>query len=282
MRTIIKRYPIISFVILSYLLGTAISFLVVGEYISSGLIILAATSASFSAIVVTVIISGRRGLYNLFGQLLIWRTGIKWWLVALFFLVPTTLIGFYFTGLVIDSPLDPNKFMPLYSIIPIMIVYIFIAGLGEEIGWRGFMLPRLQAKYNALISSIIISIIWGLWHFPLFLYSFPGAEQMVYSQWSDQYGIVVALFFFILFNQLPWSILYTWVYNNTKGSLLLICILHGSEPWVFIFTNGFDTKSMFNWTGYGIVMLICAIVITLYSGTKNLSRTKQRIILKED
>ena len=282
MKDHIKRFPIISFVILSYILGAGISFLVVGGYMPSGLILLAASSASLSAIVIASIISGKTGVKKLLGQLLIWRTGIKWWLVVLFFLVPTTLIGFYFTGLVIGSPLDPSKFMPLYTIIPMIIVYFITAGLGEEIGWRGFMLPRLQAKYNALVASIIISVIWGIWHFPLFLYSFPGAEHMVYTQWTAKYGIVVALFFFILFNQLPWSILYTWVYNNTKGSLLLICLFHGSEPWVALFTKGFDTKTMFNWTGYGIVMLICAIAVVLYNGPKNLSRTQERIIVKGD
>ena len=282
MNALVKRSPILSFVILSYALGTGISFLVIEGYMPSGLILLAASSASLSAILVVLIISGKSGVKKLLGQLLVWRVDIKWWLVALFFLVPTTFIGFYLTGLVIGSPLDSSNFMSLYAIIPMIVVYIFAAGLGEEIGWRGFLLPRLQAKYNALIASIIISIIWGVWHFPLFLYTFPGAEHMVYPMWTEQYGIVVSLFFFILFNQLPWSILYTWVYNNTRGSLLLICIFHGSEPWVALFTKGFDTNTMFNWTGYGVVMLVCAIAVVIYNGPKNLSRTKDRITIKEN
>ncbi|MFC1771157.1 type II CAAX prenyl endopeptidase Rce1 family protein [Candidatus Margulisiibacteriota bacterium] len=282
MKNFIKQYPLISFVTLSYILGAIISYLVIGGYIPSGLIILAATSASLSALIIVAIAEGKIGVKKLLGQLLVWRVGIKWWFLVLFFLVPTTLIGFFITGVVIGSPLNPVNFMPIIAIIPMMLVYFVMAGLGEEIGWRGFMLPRLQAKYSAFISSLIIAVIWGVWHFPLFLYKFPGAEHMVYSDWTAKYGIVVALFFFILFNQLPWAILYTWVYNNTKGSLLLICILHGSEPWVAIFTKGFDTATMFNWTGYGVVMLICAIAVVLYNGPKNLSRTNERIIIKED
>lgn len=279
MKEIIKKYPIFSFYLLALFLGAVISYLVVNNFIPSGLIILAATSASLSAIVITLIISGKKGIKKLLGQLLVWKTGISWWLLALFFLVPTTLIGFYFTGLVIGSPLDPSKFMPLYTIIPLLVVYFITAGLGEEIGWRGFMLPRLQSKYTALVSSLIIAITWGIWHYPLFIYSFPGAEHFVYHHWTAKYGLATALFFFILFNQLPWSILYTWVYNNTKGSLLLICLFHGSEPWIALITKGFDTATMFNWTGYGIVMLICAIIVVFYNGSENFSRTQKRIKL---
>lgn len=83
-------------------------------------------------------------------------------------------------------------------------------GLFEEIGWRGYLLPALQAKYNALISTLILTVIWWFWHFPTFFYRF-----------DLFYGFV--LMFPLM---LSGSIVFTFLFNQTKGSILMVIILH--------------------------------------------------------
>jgi hypothetical protein len=88
---------------------------------------------------------------------------------------------------------------------------------------------------------------------------------------------------FILINQLPWSIFYTWIYNNTKGSLLLVAVLHGAEVWVnyWMISSAIDPNNADNYWGYGVVMLVVAAIVVITNGAKNLSRKHERIIIQD-
>lgn len=100
------------------------------------------------------------------------------------------------------------------SLILVNFVVILLTGgpLQEEFGWRGYALPRLQSRFNAFFSSIILGSMWGLWHLPYF---FIGTE-LTYA-----YGIIPQIFTAILL-----SILLTWLFNNTRGSILVSLIFH--------------------------------------------------------
>jgi uncharacterized protein len=89
--------------------------------------------------------------------------------------------------------------------------------LGEELGWRGFALDRLQNKWNALIASLILGIIWTAWHFPLF-----------YIKGTPQQGMGFGTFLFWLWSLqvVSLSVLTTWVYNNTHRSILSAVLMH--------------------------------------------------------
>ena len=84
------------------------------------------------------------------------------------------------------------------------------SALGEEIGWRGYALPRQQAGRSALSASLILAPIWALWHLPLWLTGAPGRTPLLYA------AFVVSAF--------ALSVLLTWVYNSTGGSLLLVVL----------------------------------------------------------
>jgi uncharacterized protein len=87
-----------------------------------------------------------------------------------------------------------------------------VVAVGEEAGWRGWMLPELQKRFSPLLSSILLGVIWGLWHFPLFL--------------NGQYAQDPILVFAKAGACAFLAILFTWLYNRSGGSLLLAVILH--------------------------------------------------------
>ncbi len=281
MRRFINKYAIASYYILALILGGVITYLVVQRVLPAGLIIIAALSASLSAIIITAIAEGKDGLKKLFSRLRIRRIGIGYWAFAFFILPPTILLGFYLNPLFGGESIDLSNIQPLYTIVPMFIMFFIAAGLGEEIGWTGFLTPRLQARYNALVSSIIRGVMWGLWHFPLFILTgldHPSLESFPYGDWVSQKGFLIAMGAFILINQIPWSIFYTWLFNNSKGSMLLPAVLHGSEVWVayWILSTGINQGNFNNYWGYGLIMVLTAIIIVITSGAKNLSRKNER------
>ena len=101
---------------------------------------------------------------------------------------------------------------PFLILVYFVTALLFQGPLQEEFGWRGYALDRLQARFNALNSSIILGFMWGLWHLPFFLIG----TDVIYL-----YGFVPLLFSDILF-----AILLTWLYNNTGGSILVALIFH--------------------------------------------------------
>jgi membrane protease YdiL (CAAX protease family) len=185
------------------------------------------------------------------------------------------LAGMVLGNLFLGSSLDLSHVPPLYMFIPGFVVKFFLdAGLGEELGWRGFLLPRLQARHNALVSSIIVGVAWGLWHLPLFM-----LEGMPpYYDLGQSYGVLPALFGYTVFFNVPWAILYTWLYNNTKGSLLIAFVHHSSQAWFGLFL---DPDNLIGpYLGYTVVMALTAFVVVLVGGADNLSRRNERIAIR--
>jgi membrane protease YdiL (CAAX protease family) len=135
----------------------------------------------------------------------------------------------------------------------------FIAN-GEEIGWRGYVLPRLQAKYGALTSALILGVIWGFWHLPKYL-----------THWDT-----VAFAWFMVHTTMV-SVLYTWLYNGTKGSLLLVTLFHAASNATGVFMPMANTVSSGNMGAYIIFILLemaAAIIIVIVTGPERLSRTE--------
>src|ERR687890_2816407 len=172
--SLVKRHPIITFFVLTYAITWAIEsplvFLTDSVSDTQGLVIviLASNVPSAVAIVLTAVVLGRGALRMLLGRLLIWRVNPIWYLVV--FLGPVALVG----GVVGLNALMRGPALSLGM--PLLGAAIFFgfsifpgSALGEEIGWRGYVLPRLQSRMSALSASLILAPIWALWHLPLFL-----------------------------------------------------------------------------------------------------------------
>ncbi len=150
-------------------------------------------------------------------SILNWRVPVRWWLIVLFFIAALDFLGY---GIMLAFGRElrpwPGADLPGASwalfVLRSTLFTLLVVAVGEEIGWRGWMLPELQKRYSPLRSSIILGLVWGFWHFPLF---FNGA----FSGTPD--GIIEYIFLG------PFkAILYTWIYNRTRGNLLLVMVLH--------------------------------------------------------
>jgi membrane protease YdiL (CAAX protease family) len=149
---------------------------------------------------------------------------------------------------------------------PIVFFYnLIFFGLGEEAGWRGFALPRLQQKYNALAASIIITVFWALWHLPLFFYR-PGYTTM------DMAGIAGWVF-----SLLTGSVLLTWLYNSSRGSILICAVFHSTVD--IAFTADIADKKVVGYMGF--LITVCGILIILMFKPRNLSdRPKETLAIR--
>lgn len=170
-----------------------------------------------SAIAVTLYFNGFSGLIIFFKKLVIWKVPIKNYLVIIFLPLICLLSGVGLYSLFIG---DVGHFdSRTIVVIPSIIWASLPAGpLGEELGWRGLLLPELQKKIPALQSSLIIGVIWYCWHIPLFFAPFGTLV-------SDAPLTFFPLLFYLIF-VICSSCIYTWLFNQSKGSIFISILIH--------------------------------------------------------
>ena len=183
----------------------------------SPLNILAVWAPAISAILLSRLVEGKSGPQMLLQSLRHWHVNNRWYLFAI--LYPATI---WLLARAIDHLFGrPFEFMPpILSYFPVdqscmvvvALVFAFPNALGEEIGWRGFALPRLQAKYNALTASVLLGLFWAVWHIPMWIANDRTGFDLLRS----------------MLTIIAYTIIFTWVYNSTSGSLLLSWLFHAS------------------------------------------------------
>jgi uncharacterized protein len=167
---------------------------------------------TLAAIVVTLVVAGRTGLVGLLASLRRWRAPASLWLTATLGPVAVVLAAIGLAAALGTPPGEFNDPGTAYLIIPAFVVILVAGGpLGEELGWRGFALDRLQARVGPVAASVLLGLIWGLWHLPLFL----DPSQV-------QSSLPLPLY---LGQTLTTAVIYTWLWNRT-GSLPLVLVLH--------------------------------------------------------
>lgn len=168
---------------------------------------------SIAAIAVVRCIDGRDGLRGWLVRCLRWQIGWRW--LALAFFLPLAVIGLAAVlhislgGTIAPSPVIGHVFL---AAVNFGLVLLLGGPLGEEFGWRGYALPVLQERYSWRIASLILGGVWGMWHLPLF-----------YIADAVQSHIPFALF---MLNTVALSILFAWLFNHTRGSVLPVLVLH--------------------------------------------------------
>jgi membrane protease YdiL (CAAX protease family) len=204
-----------------------------------------------SAFIMTGITEGREGVGRLVRQLVLWRVGFGWYLFALIGL-PAIMV---LSVIVLPGTLASFQGLATLSPLPLLVlfVYVFFLGgpLGEEPGWRGFALPRLQRRYGPLVGSLILGPIWAFWHLPLF--------------WAPAWNLPPTILNIVMFviAATAFTIVMTWVFNNTKGSLLIAVLVHTSFDMVLAILNGLFPVPIVNDYGSNVPVLIGLGVLAL-------------------
>jgi uncharacterized protein len=193
-----------------------------------------------SALIVTFASEGTTGLKELGKRMVMWKTSPIWWVAAISPLVVGFLVCLIM-NLTTDKPialsdLGQVNFLPPLGI-GALFLWIFTFGIGEEVGWRGYALPRLQKDRNALAATIILAGLWALWHLPQFFYLFDPAIAI---------GWVIGLF--------AGAIVFTWLFNSSGGSILIVAIWHGC----------FNFMSASN-AGNGILAAVVSTIVMVWA-----------------
>lgn len=175
---------------------------------------------TLAALIVTAAASGRAAVRDLLRRYVRWRVGIRWYLLALFgYPLLYLLAATVFLGAAPLEALAAKWTLLFMSYLPNVLLLQGIIHWSEEPGWRGFALPRLQEHFGPVVGSLILGLLHGAWHLPIFVYvggPIAAGPFDLATFAMNTAGIAVLA--------LSW----TWVYNNTRGSILLAVLVHSS------------------------------------------------------
>jgi uncharacterized protein len=222
---------------------------------------------ALAAIVMTRVIDGKPGLIRLRTSIRHWRAGWQWYVFILMGIPVLALIGVILQpgALANFKGLQPG----ILASFPFYFVGIFLAtGLPEEIGWRGFALPRLQQRYTPLLSSLILGALWGVWHLIWFFLPTHGGGP------GTTLSAMLMNFFVFFMMVVALTVIFTWVFNGTQGSLLIASLLHTAVDapqmvWIPLFLNVGATNTSAGEMGLNLAYLmvfgVVALIILIFS-----------------
>jgi membrane protease YdiL (CAAX protease family) len=231
LKGLLVRHPLVSFFALAYALtwlawspwylsedgidllhydGEAVS-----DYVNTVALIVGPTVSAF---IMTGVTEGSDGVRGLLRRIVLWRVRFRWYLFVLLG-IPAIVV---LSTVAVPGALASFKASAVPSTLFLYVVatpvFLFVGGpVFEEIGWRGFALPRLQGLYGPLLGSLILGVLWALWHLPLFLI----------PSWDTPHGSPLDVVLFVIW-AVSITIIFTWVFNNTRGSVLMVILAHGS------------------------------------------------------
>jgi uncharacterized protein len=216
----------------------AIVFFLIGGFVPSLL-----------AIFLTWKKEGLVGLRLLGRRIIQFNLGWRWYFL-IFLVVIAGTAGQLTINKLLGSTINGYRF---WGQLGIFLPLLILGPLSEEIGWRGYALERLQTRWNALTSSLIVGLVWGMWHLPLFL--MVGTSQ-------HELGLP---FIGFLVGFIANSILYTWLYNNTKQSLWSAILFHWLYSCAFqVMSTWISRSSLYNWLEYLPYVIMAAIVVLIW------------------
>ncbi len=224
---VLARHPLVSFFVLAFgiawlievplaLMASGVVRVTLPGWVVPVGIIVATFAPAAAAFTMIGRLEGRPGVVRLLRRCIQWRVGVIWYLVVLVGIPIVIVLG----TIVVPGALEafsPGLLPALLAAYPLqfLIAVLFGGPLGEEPGWRGFALPRLQERHGPLLGTTILGVLWSLWHFPLFwvgIWNTPTIANMVM--------FVVAI--------TALTIIMGWVFNHVAGSLLITILMHAS------------------------------------------------------
>lgn len=221
-----RQNPLLAYFIIAFIFSWTIYFSLVAmqhgwtdTQISYSIHYIASFGPTIAALIVTALTTGKDGLLELWSHITKWRVG--WGYAAFTFLSPIVifLIAIIIVRLIKGEwpdlrLLGQANYLPYlgWGVLPVWLVTF---GFGEEIGWRGFALPRLQKTRSVSRATLILALVWALWHTPAFFY----------LDTIQNLGGLISVPGFLI-GVLFAAVLFTWLYNGTGGSILMVAIWH--------------------------------------------------------
>jgi membrane protease YdiL (CAAX protease family) len=204
-----------------------------------------------AALIAAAVAGGRRGLRDLLRGAVRWRVGARWYAAALLLPAASTALAAALNVLLgADAPRAAD-FGDWYTFPLVLLVTLFLKGpLTEEVAWRGFALPRLLDRLPPAAASVLLGVVWASWHLPL-LVSDPSAQRP-----PLQFAV----------STVAMSVLFTWLYLRTRGSVLLAALMHAMfnslAPFVFPLFRGADYGRL--WWLYAGALWAAALAALLF------------------
>ena len=249
----LSRHEVALYLVLAYAISWSIWPLVLLNPESSPLV---PFGPGLAAVLVAFMAGGRRELIGLLRQLGRWRVNARWYGVALG--VPLAIPAAALGAAVIAGARVPSwELSDVLQVAGTLIVTLVVVGLFEELGWRGFLLPRLQRDRDALWAALMVGLVWLPWHLPE-LVSDPGERPV------PQFVTYI----------LAQSVLLAWLYNSTQASLPIVILFHaGFNSFRKFFLSELDGSAsrVAWWTLAGSAALL-ALAVIRYAGTRFLAR----------
>ncbi|HET7089690.1 MAG TPA: CPBP family intramembrane glutamic endopeptidase, partial [Anaerolineae bacterium] len=227
---------------------------------------LAAFGPMLAALIMTWATGGAAGLKELWGRVTKWRVG----LTGAAFAILSPVVLFVLAAIVVRAlggewpdlqRLGEVNYLPNLGI-GALVLWLATYGFGEEIGWRGFALPRLQKSRSALSATLILGVMWIVWHMPAFFY-------------LDTYvALGLAAFPLFALGVMTGAIVLTWLYNTTGGSVLMVAVWHG----VFDFLSASKANDGTIAALMSAAIMVWAVVIVIVFKPANLARHEKHTL----
>ena len=188
---------------------------ILGKITITNPIAMSALCAPSLAAIIVAAFQGRGSLGDLFGRLFRWRIGLQWYLAPALGIAAIGLSAQFVSTLVFHTPPPSFSLAQGPQLLLLGLISFFPGPIGEELGWRGFVLPRLVLRMRGLNAALILGVIWALWHIPGFL--IPGMPETHFPFWSFLVCLVAV------------SVILAWMVGEAHGSLIPALLGH----WAF-------------------------------------------------
>jgi uncharacterized protein len=257
--SLIRRHPLVSFFVLAYALSWWPAILYALDLLPQPIV---GFGPFLAALVVLALTSGKSGIVGLLRRMVRWRMAPVWYAVALLLPVAIALAAAAFNvmlGAQAPSSVELGGWTGLFSTFFILLLIPGLGGTWEEPGWRGYALPRLQVGLSALLASLILGVLWAFWHLPLMVVGEVPRSDIVFV--------------------ISWTVVITWLFNNTRGSVLLAMLMHAmnntiSGSFFGPMFSGADSVRQ-GWL-YAALWCAVAVVVVVVAGPKHLSRKHRK------
>jgi len=254
------NHKLISYFFLAYLFSWIISIPLILGIVPLWFHYFTAYGPALAAIVVNLLVNDDcERLKLLFKKTIEWKISWLWYLFALSPLLIFLVVSLFLNKNPLDiESLGTVNFLPSLGLSAIFL-WILTSGVGEEMGWRGFALPTLQAKYSALKSALILGLFWAGWHIPAFFY-LPTYMRLGFT--------ILPMF---ILGIITGSIVYTWLFNSTDGNILIAILFHG----IFNFVTASKAAEGLPDAIVSTLVMIWAVMLIIIYKPGSLSRNKK-------